>query len=83
MGFTGWLRHVGHMESSGRVASIDQARKQARTRKATRLTEIERQLLLDEVAAISAELCDLQVWAAGITRRVTTLARDTRADRSA
>ena len=71
------------MESSARVASIDQARIQARKRKATGLTDVERQLLLAEVAAISAELCDLQVWAAGITRRVTTLQNDARADRTA
>lgn len=60
------------MDSSGRVASIDQARRQATKRKATGLTERERQLLLEEIAEITAELCDLQVWAAEITRRITT-----------
>ena len=46
------------------------------------MTESERQLLLAEVAKISAELCDLQVWAAEITKRVTAPAGQ-RVDRTA
>jgi hypothetical protein len=46
------------------------------------LTESERQQLLAEVAKISAELCDLQVWAAEITKRVANSAGQ-RADRPA
>ena len=59
------------MEIAGRITSIDQARKQVLKRRAKGLTESERQVLLAEVAKISAELCDLQVWAAEITRRAT------------
>lgn len=69
------------MDSVGRVTSIDQARK-APKRRTTGLTESERQLLLAEVAKISAELCDLQVWAAEITRRVTNRV-DEQQDRTA
>jgi hypothetical protein len=46
------------------------------------LTESERQLLLAEVAKISAELGELQAWAAEITRRVTNHAGE-RAGRTA
>jgi hypothetical protein len=74
--------HLGLMDSSGRVTSIDQARKQAIKQRATGLTQVERQLLLEEVAKISAELCDLQVWAADIARRVTA-PRNARAERTA
>jgi hypothetical protein len=69
------------MDSVGRVASIDQARR-ASKRRTTGLTESERQQLLAEVAKISAELCDLQVWAAEITKRVANSAGQ-RADRPA
>jgi hypothetical protein len=68
------------MDSAGRVTSIDQARK-ASKRRTTGLTESERQMLLAEVAKISAELCDLQVWAAEITKRVAT-SGGRRADRT-
>lgn len=70
MGLPDSVDHLVRMESSGRVASIDQAREQARKRRAKGLTESERQVLLAEIAKISAELCDLQVWTAEITRRV-------------
>jgi hypothetical protein len=70
------------MDSAGRVASIDQARKASKKRRTAGLTESERQVLLAEVAKISAELCDLQVWAAEITKRVTGPAGQ-RADRTA
>ncbi|WP_285620201.1 hypothetical protein [Actinoallomurus iriomotensis] len=63
------------------VTSIDQARKAWMGRK-KRLTESERQLLLAEVAKISAELGELQAWAAAITRRVTDHA-DERTGRTA
>ncbi|GAA4640757.1 hypothetical protein GCM10023196_107500 [Actinoallomurus vinaceus] len=69
------------MDSSGRVASIDQARKAANRRTAG-LTNAERRLLLEDIARISAELCDLQVWAAEIARRVTA-SPSMRAERSA
>lgn len=69
------------MESVRRVTSIDQARK-APKRRTTGLTESERQLLLAKVAKNSAELCDLQVWAAEITQRVTNR-MDERQDRTA
>jgi hypothetical protein len=69
------------MDSAVRVASIDQARK-ASKRRTPGLTESERQLLLAEVAKISAELGELQAWAAEITRCVTNHA-DERADRTA
>jgi hypothetical protein len=69
------------MESAGRVTSIDQARK-ASKRRTTGLTESERQVLLAEVAKISAELCRLQVWAAEITKRAVE-SKTSRADRSA
>jgi integrase len=46
-------------EGFGRVASIDQARKAARRRPAG-LTGAERRLLLEEIATVSAELCDLK-----------------------
>jgi hypothetical protein len=68
-------------DEPAQVASIDQARKQI-TKKPSGLTAFERQLLLDEVAKISAEICDLQVWAAEITRRVTNPA-GRRTDRTA
>ena len=70
------------MEIAGRITSIDQARKQVLKRRAKGLTESERQVLLAEVAKISAELCDLQVWAAEITRRATN-ATGNRTDRTA
>jgi hypothetical protein len=79
MGLRRWSGHAGHMESLGRVSSIGQARK----RKATGLTDFERQLLLEEVALISAELCDLQVYTASITRRVMAPPNETRVDRTA
>jgi hypothetical protein len=69
-------------KASGRVASIDQARKQAAKRRAAGLTDIERRLLLEEIAEISAELCELQAWAADIARRVTSPRRG-RTERSA
>ena len=69
------------MDSAGRVASIDEARKGSK-RRTTGLTESERQQLLSEVAKISAELCDLQVWAAEITKRITNSA-GVRTDRTA
>src|SRR3954451_1199360 len=52
------------MEIAGRITSIDRARNRVLKRRPKGLTESERQLLLAEVAKISAELCDLQVWAA-------------------
>ena len=64
------------------VTSIDLARRHATKGKASALTEAERQLLLDEIAEISAELCDLQVWAADIARRVTN-SPDSRVGRTA
>lgn len=70
------------MEIAGRITSIDQARKQVLKRRTRGLTESERQVLLAEVAMISAELCDLQVWAAEITRRATN-ATGNRTDRTA
>lgn len=73
---------TNHDPDFGRVASIDQARKKAAKRRTTGLTEVERQLLLEEVAKISAELCDLQVLAADIARRVTA-SPNTRAERTA
>lgn len=68
-------------DGPARVASIDQARK-AWMRRKKRLTESERQLLLAEVAKISSELCELQVWAAEITKRITNPASQ-RTDRTA
>src|SRR5438045_1977050 len=68
------VRAVADVPERGRpapVTSIDQARKQADKGKASGLTEAERQLLLEEIAEISTELCDLQVWAAEIARRIT------------
>jgi hypothetical protein len=70
------------MDSAGRITSIDQARRQVLNRRARGLTESERQVLLAEVAKISAELCDLQVWAADITRRAANPA-SSRTDRTA
>lgn len=70
------------MEIAGRITSIDQARKQVLKRRTKGLTESERQVLLAEVAKISAELCDLQVWAAEITWRATNLVGN-RTDRTA
>jgi hypothetical protein len=70
------------MDRLGQVASIDQARRQAAKRRTAGLTDVERQLLLEEVTRISAELSDLQVRAAEITRRVTTFPR-TQAERTA
>ena len=70
------------MDRSGRVASIDQARRQVANRRTKGLTDAERQLLLEEVAKISAELGDLQVWVAEITERAATTAAD-RTDRTA
>lgn len=61
------------------ITSIDRARRQGAKRS---LTEAERRLLLEEIAKISAELGDLQAWAADIARRVA--ARPTeRTERSA
>jgi hypothetical protein len=82
MGSPGCERQIVHMNSAGRVASIDQARRQAWKRRTKGLTDSERQVLLDEVAKISAELCDLQVWAANITRRAANTAIN-RVDRTA
>ena len=59
-------------KDSGRVASIEQARKQAAKRTTARMTDAERRLLLEEIAQISAELSELQVRAADIARRITT-----------
>jgi hypothetical protein len=70
------------MEIAGRITPIDRARNRVLKRRPKGLTESERQLLLAEVAKISAELCDLQVWAAEITKRATNTADD-RADRTA
>jgi hypothetical protein len=70
------------MEIAGRITSIDRARDRVLKRRPKGLTESERQLLLAEVAKISAELCDLQVWASEITKRATNTADD-RADRTA
>jgi hypothetical protein len=67
---------------TGQVTPIDQARKQAARRRPAGLTDTERQLLLEEIAAISAELCDLQVRTAEIARRVTA-SPSMRAERSA
>lgn len=64
------------------VTSIDEARRQVNTGKASGLTEAERQLLLDEIAEITTELCDLHVWAADIARRVTNSPK-TRTERTA
>ena len=69
------------LEGFGRVASIDRARRQAAKRVAG-LTEVERRLLLEEIARISAELCDLQVRAAEVARRVTAVP-STRVERTA
>jgi hypothetical protein len=69
------------MDSAARITPIDQARKQV-LKRARGLTESERQELLAEVAKISTELCDLQVWAAEITRRAANPA-GSRADRTA
>lgn len=82
----GWVFTLEHesllfMDSAGQVASIDRARRTSKRRK-TGLTESERQVLLAEVARISAELGELQVWAAEITRRVTGTANE-RTDRTA
>jgi hypothetical protein len=71
-----------NVHGAGRVTSIAQARRQARQRRTNSLTESERQLLLAEVAKISAELCKLQVWAAEITQRAVRPADD-RAGRTA
>lgn len=70
------------MESAGRITPIDQARTQVLRRRNRGLTESERQVLLAEVAKISAELCGLQVWAAEITSRAANPAGN-RTDRTA
>jgi len=69
------------VEGFRRVASIEQARKQAAKRRTAGLTDTERQLLLEEIAKVSAELCDLQIRAADIARRVAASA-STRAERA-
>jgi hypothetical protein len=61
----------GERGTARQVVPIDLMHQRATRKKATGLTERERQLLLEEIAKISAELCDLQVWAAEITRRIT------------
>jgi len=76
------IASVTNLNNAGRVASIARVRRQARKRRTKGLTESERQVLLEEVAKISAELCDLQVWAAEITKRAATTAAD-RTDRTA
>jgi hypothetical protein len=68
------------LEGVGRVASIDQAR--AARRRPVGLTDVERRLLLDEIAQISAELCELQILTADIARRATS-PRSGRKERSA
>lgn len=66
----------------GPIASLDRQRRQGAKRKAGSMTDAERRLLLAEIAALSAELGELQAWTADIARRVTS-PRSTRTERSA
>ena len=61
----------GRVDGSEPVALIGHARAQVPKRRMAGLTEVERRLLLEEVARIAAELADLQAWTADLARRVT------------